>query len=179
MSTSEQRSASELSSADPRPWPPRSLQIKAMAARQLVVAIIAGLSPAAAFMAGPALPHPGLRSTAVLSQSLQMRGSDARETSLWLPGDDRAQDLWLPSPQVTRRDALRYSAGSALAAAAASPLAAGASQGRDLPSLAVKAPLGDSVKLSNGGGKFPLGFMSQSFGHVSGHMSAAPVCSLL
>jgi hypothetical protein len=66
-----------------------------------------------------------------------------------------AQDIWVPGT-MSRRDAFRYSAGSVLAAAASAPLVAGAAQGRDLPSLAVKAPEGDSINLANGGGKFPL-----------------------
>ena len=67
----------------------------------------------------------------------------------------RSDGLWLPTSHITRRDALRFSAGAA-AAATAAPGIAHAAQGRDLPSLAQKAPEGNSVKLSNGGGDFPL-----------------------
>ena len=56
----------------------------------------------------------------------------------------------------SRRDAFRYSAGSVLAASTVAPLVTHAAQGRDLPSLAIRAPEGDSIELSNGGGKFPL-----------------------
>jgi hypothetical protein len=62
--------------------------------------------------------------------------------------------LWLPSSHISRREALRFSAGCA--AAVSAPYVANAAQGRDLPSLAQRAPEGNSVKLSNGGGDFPL-----------------------
>ena len=115
-------------------------------------------TPAAAFL-GPAPMMGRVRAARASASNLQMQSGDSEPPQVWVPGSSQEQSLWLPpSSHVNRRDALRYSAGSVLAAAtaASSPLPAYAAQGRDLPSLASKAPKGDSVTLSNGGGKFRL-----------------------
>jgi len=118
-------------------------------------------SPASAFVLHTPLARHGTR-TAIRPLRVDMH-SEGNVQELWLPGQGNKQDtahteqqLWLPSSQhVTRRNALRYSV-LATGAAACSPMAAQASQGRDLPSLSVQAPKSSSVTLKNGGGKFPL-----------------------
>jgi len=107
-------------------------------------------APADAFLAvgASAMMRPSnVRSGVGSSVPLQMQSNVAGLGSL-------SDALWLPSSHISRRDALRFSAGCA--AAVSAPYIANAAQGRDLPSLAQKAPEGDSVKLSNGGGDFPL-----------------------
>lgn len=88
----------------------------------------------------------------VLGNALRMQSNEPLN-DLWLPGSQE-KGLWVP--HLSRRAACLYSTGSVLAGFAATPLGASASQGRDLPSLALKAPEGKSVRLSNEGGEFPL-----------------------
>jgi hypothetical protein len=95
----------------------------------------------------------------VLGNALRMQSNELL-SDLWLPGKgavgtgSQEKGPWVP--HLSRRAACLYSTGSVLAGFAATPLGASASQGRDLPSLALKAPEGKSVRLSNGGGEFPL-----------------------
>ena len=89
----------------------------------------------------------------VLGNALRMQSKEPL-SDLWLPAGSQEKGLWVP--HLSRRAACLYSTGSVVAGFAATPLGASASQGRDLPSLALKAPEGKSVKLSNGGGEFPL-----------------------
>ena len=89
----------------------------------------------------------------VLGNALRMQSNEPL-SDLWLPAGSQEKGLWVP--HLSRRAACLYSTGSVLAGFATTPLGASASQGRDLPSLALKAPEGKSVRLSNGGGEFPL-----------------------
>eukprot|EP00283_Hemiselmis_rufescens_P020944 CAMPEP_0173437520 /NCGR_PEP_ID=MMETSP1357-20121228/18065_1 /TAXON_ID=77926 /ORGANISM="Hemiselmis rufescens, Strain PCC563" /LENGTH=298 /DNA_ID=CAMNT_0014402701 /DNA_START=65 /DNA_END=958 /DNA_ORIENTATION=- len=106
------------------------------------------VEPSVAFLPSPGTLLARSRLSSTANVVMQQHQDDQAHPRLWIPSQ---------SPLV-RRDAVRISIGSALAAGAAtaSPRTAAASQGRDLPSNARADASGGVVQLKNGGGKFPL-----------------------